>query len=59
MAGWLSTPGLWGSDRIDDAAAGNIAKMGSATKWLTVRANIHLYRQLNRYTSTLIGGIKP
>jgi hypothetical protein len=58
MAGWLSTPGLWGSDRIDDAAAGNIAKMGSATKWLTVRVNIHLYRQLNHYTSVSIGVTK-
>lgn len=50
-AGWANIPGLWGSDRIDAAANGDIANMGNAAKWLAVKMNIHLYRQLDRVSA--------
>lgn len=57
-AGWVNIPDLWGSDRIDAAAKGNIANMGNAAKWLAVKMNIHLYRQLDR-ASALLGVPQP
>lgn len=57
-AGWANIPGLWGSDRIDAAAKGNIANMGNAAKWLAVKMNIHLYRQFNR-VSALVDAPQP
>lgn len=51
QTGWVANPGLWGSDRIEAAAAGNIINMGNAAKWLAVKMNIHLYRQLDRVSA--------
>ncbi|MFA5912015.1 MAG: beta family protein [Burkholderiales bacterium] len=36
----------WGAEMIRDAAAGSIGGMGSASKWIAVRVNLHLATQL-------------
>jgi hypothetical protein len=37
----------WGAEKIKRAAAGDIDKMGSPAKWIAVRVNLHISRQLS------------
>lgn len=37
----------WGARKIKDAAAGDIERMGSPAKWIAVRVNLHISRQLS------------
>ncbi|MFC4352992.1 hypothetical protein ACFOW6_15685 [Fodinicurvata halophila] len=49
LADWDSTlvGAVWGATKIDDAARGNIAKMGQPGPWIAVRVNLHLWQQLH------------
>ena len=39
--------GIWGTEKIKEMAQGKAEKMCTPWKWISVRVNIHLYRQAN------------
>ncbi len=43
---WDENLDIWGTRMIKQVAAGNTEKMGSPAKWIQVRVNVHLYRQI-------------
>ncbi len=43
---WLQERTEWGAGMIKEAAKGNIDGMGSPAKWIAVRVNLHISRQL-------------
>jgi hypothetical protein len=38
----------WGAEMIRNAASGNVTGMGSPAKWIAVRVNLHLSKQIER-----------
>lgn len=43
---WVQDRSEWGAEMIRQAAAGQIEGMGSPAKWIAVRVNLHIARQL-------------
>jgi len=43
---WIAEQSEWGAQMIRNAAQGNIEGMGSPAKWIAVRVNMHITRQL-------------
>ena len=38
---------VWGAKMINQASQGNLTKLGSPGPWISVRVNLHLWRQIH------------
>jgi len=44
---------LWGARCIDEAAQGNIQRLGAPVAWISVRVNLHINRQISRSKASI------